>query len=672
MKAVALFCFLSMVTLVFGQEQRTKYWIYFTSKENISLSKNPSPGEIIRVTGISERAIQRRGKVSTPVITEIDLPVSESYLVQLKANGIVIENTSRWFNAATAYLTETQWLQVQRLPFVRSVEPVAIRKRSELQRVDIHLERSQGTVADPDSTLYGESLTHMKLINAVAVHKIGIKGRGVLVGMLDTGFRWKLHEAMEKMKVIAEYDFIQKDGNTANEGTDSFNQDSHGTSTMSLVGAYKEGALVSPAHNAEFILGKTEFVPTETNIEEDNYVAGIEWMESMGADIVSSSLGYFDFDAGQKSYVYADLDGKTAITTKAAAIAARKGVVLCTAMGNEGAGQVPPSLISPADADSIISVGAVNSSNVLASFSSNGPTADARIKPDVTAHGVGTYCATTSSSAGYSGFSQGTSLATPLAAGVAAMVLSAHPELNPVQVRDALRQTASNAATPNNDIGWGTINAYNAVLYHGMVISTDPEISLTPENNYSVGMYVVSHSAVKMDSVLLFYTVDDGTTYTPLKMSISQVVDPATNSGKYIAVIPAAVSTPEFYVRAVDASNISRTSPFNAPNGRFNAQTGIAEVPKKHSALESFVLHQNYPNPFNPATTIVYDLAVTGKVTLKVFDVLGREVRTLVNAVQSPSSYSVSFSGEGLSSGMYFYQLRYQHIIETKRMMLVK
>ncbi|MFA6456392.1 MAG: S8 family serine peptidase, partial [Bacteroidota bacterium] len=671
MKAVTLFCFFSMVALVFGQEQRSKYWIYFTAKEVSSLSKNASSEDIFRITGISERALHRRTKVSVTIVTDEDLPVSTIYLLKLKSQGITIENTSRWFNAATAYLTAKQLLQVQLLPFVRSVEPVAVMKSREVQRVEPSMEKSQGAVTDPDSLLYGKSITHMKLINAIAVHKIGIKGRGVLVGMLDTGFRWKLHEAMQKMNVIAEYDFIQKDATTANEGTDSFNQDSHGTSTMSLVGAYKEGSLVSPAYNAEFILGKTEYVPTETNIEEDNYVAGIEWMESMGADIVSSSLGYFDFDPGQKSYVYADLNGRTAVTSKAAIIAARKGVVLCTAMGNEGAGSVPPSLISPADADSIISVGAVNSFNTLAGFSSNGPTSDGRIKPDVMAHGVGTYCATTSSSAGYSGLSNGTSLATPLVAGVAAMVLSAHPELTPVQVRDALRQTASNASAPNNDIGWGTINAYEAVLYPGMVISSDPEISITPENNYSVSVFVVSKSAVKMDSVQLFYTVNNGASYVPITMSLSQVVDPATNSGKYTAVIPASVATPEFYVRAVDATNIARKSPYNAPNGRYNAQTGIAGAPKQHPVPASFVLHQNYPNPFNPATTIPYDLTGTGQVTLKVYDLLGREVRTLVNAVQSPSTYSVPFSGEGISSGMYFYRLQYQNVIQTKRMMLV-
>ena len=141
---------------------------------------------------------------------------------------------------------------------------------------------------------YGGSATQMGLINAVAVHNIGISGRGVLVGMLDNGFRWKNHEALSRLKIVSEYDFIQKDSNTANQNNaeDAVNQDSHGTSTMSLVGGFKDSLLVSPAFNADFILGKTEDNSSEKNIEEDNWVAAIEWMELQGVDVVSSSLGY--------------------------------------------------------------------------------------------------------------------------------------------------------------------------------------------------------------------------------------------------------------------------------------------------------------------------------------------------------------------------------------------
>lgn len=664
---VGIFLF-GIMSLLSAQETQQKYWIYFSAKEPVTFSKSASPAEIAATTGISQRALQRRAKMSAPIIQTEDLPIQQSFLSQLKEQGITIHNTSRWFNAATAYLSDAQRDQVERLPFVSSVVPVKTFQRKELPRSESSLLPLSKQAANKYS--YGFSETQMNLMNAIAVHNIGITGRGVLVGMLDTGFRWKVHEAMQNMKVIAEYDFIQKDSSTANGAGDSGSQDSHGTSCMSLVGGYKDGKLVSSAFNAEFMLGKTEYVPSETNVEEDNWVAAIEWMEANGVDVISSSLGYKEFDAGQKSYVYADMNGKTATTSKAAVIAARKGVVVCNAMGNEGSTGNPPSITTPADADSIISVGAVTSAGTVASFSSNGPTSDGRTKPDVSAQGVSVYATLPSGS--YSGSFGGTSAATPLTAGVAAMILSARPELTPIQVRDALRSTASKSTSPNNTIGWGIVNAYQAVLHHGMVIGTDPEISLTQSNDYSVGIFVVSKSAVYKDSVKLYYTLNNGSTYVPAAMTLSEVTDQATNSGKYTAVIPQSGTVPKFYIRAIDAANTPRTSPYAAPTVLYTAASGPTVVGPCEPVPSAFALHQNFPNPFNPSTVITYDVPTTAFVSLKVFDLLGREVRTLVNGIQSPQTHAVRFDASGLAAGIYLYRLQLNNSVETRRMMLVK
>ncbi|MFZ4621926.1 MAG: S8 family serine peptidase [Bacteroidota bacterium] len=665
--------FLTLAAAVFAtaQDAPKKYWIYFTSKENTALAKSSSPADAARAIGLSDRAILRRAKVSKQIITQEDLPISSSFISTLEQTGVTVQNQSRWFNAVTAFLTASQIAAIEQFPFVRSIEPVGTFTRTELPQTENHFSKSDAVTADPDSQLYGKSITHMRTINAIAVHKIGIKGRGVLVGMLDTGFRWKTHEAMQNMNVIAEYDFVQKDNNTANEGTDASNQDSHGTGTMSLVGAYKEGQLVSPAYNASFILGKTEYVPTETHVEEDNWAAAIEWMESSGVDVVSSSLGYNTFDSGV-NYLWADMNGRTAIVSKAAVLAARRGVVVVNAMGNEGAGFNPPSITAPADADSIISVGAVTSAGFLAGFSSNGPTSDGRMKPDVVAHGVGTYWATTGGKSSYSGGSQGTSLATPLVAGAAAMILSAHPELTPIQVRDALRNTAANAAKPNNDIGWGNINAYQAVLYNGMVMSTDPEITFTKDSNYLVGMFVVSKSVIKKDSVRLYYTLNNGSTFIPVPMTLGEIVDTATNSGRYFATVPYSGITPRLYVRAVDTGNIPRTNPYKAPTELYDAKTGTTGVPKTNPVPSEFTLLQNYPNPFNPSTLISFDIPRTSITSLKVYDVLGKEVATLVNGETSFGRHTVQFNGAGLASGVYFYRLQSRDFVQTKRMLLIK
>ncbi|MBI2427274.1 MAG: S8 family peptidase [Ignavibacteriales bacterium] len=655
---------------LFPQERGQKYWVYFTDKEMSAFSK--SSAAAARSIGITDRAMQRRAKVHQEILTNEDLPVSQSYLDRLKSVGISIENRSRWFNAATAYLTSEQVKLLASFSFIKGIEPVRIFKRKELPKIESSLLK----ITEPhlgQKYSYGPSFAQMDMIKAVDVHNIGVSGRGVLVGMLDTGFRWKEHEAMLNMKVIGEYDFIQKDTSTANNGSDDPSQDSHGTSTMSLVGGFKEGQLVSPAFNAFFILGKTEYVPTETNVEEDNWVAAIEWMEANGVDVVNSSLGYSEFDAGQQDYTYNDMNGKTATTTKAATIAARKGVVVVNAMGNEAA-SAWHFLTSPADADSIISVGAVNGAGNYAGFSSVGPTSDNRTKPDVVAHGVGTYCAVPPGKVAlYTGSSQGTSLATPLVAGVAAQVLSARPELTPVQVRDALRNSANNAASPNNTIGWGIINAYKAVLYNGMIISTDPEIALTIDSNYSIGMFVVSPNSVYKDSVKLFYSTNNGASFNSISMALGEIVDTATNSGKYSAVIPGVTSSTEvkFYAGAKDIS-AARTSPYNAPANLFSTKqttTGVGTTPPFPT---TFALKQNYPNPFNPATMITYDLPVSDVVSLKVYDILGKEVATLVNGFQQRRTYSVPFDGSHLASGVYFYRLQTTFFSQTKGMMLVK
>ena len=671
-------CFLFCWASLMQAEQIQKYWIYFRDKGgNISsvLSKTATQQHAAAI-GLSDRALTRRAKTmpAAEVITMEDLPVAPSYLQKLNNAGITIQNTSRWFNAATAYLTDAQRARATALSCVAAVEPVRTFVRRDLPASRPALEKLAEPQADALHS-YGNSLTQVTQIHVPDVHNVRITGRGVLVGMLDSGFRWRVNEATKNMAVIKEYDFIQKDTITANEDgktpADASNQDSHGTLTMSVVGGYKEGSLVSPAFAAQFILAKTEYVPTETRVEEDNWVAGIEWEESYGVDVVSSSLGYNEFDGNVGNYTYADMNGRTATTSKAAVLAARRGVVVVSAMGNEGSSSWKY-LTAPADADSIISVGAVSSTGVLASFSSVGPTSDGRTKPDVVAQGISTYGATVQPT-GYIS-TQGTSLSTPLAAGAAALVLSAHPELTPLQVRDALRNTASNASTPDNNIGWGIINTYEAMLYHGMVLSTDPEIVTRSDSQSAVSVFVISKSIIAKDSVKLYYCTNaDSLPYVSVPMTLTAAVDSVTNSGKYMGVLPAAIVVPKthFYISALDATNKRRTAPYNAPANSFifNAATDIVHKPVPPDV---FALNQNYPNPFNPSTTISYTLPASVHVRLEVYNLLGQHVTTLVNEEQFAGKQSVIFNAATYASGMYIYRLTAGSVSATKAMMLLK
>lgn len=443
-----------------------RYWIHFRDRDNTTQLLRSSTA---RQLEISDRALLRRAKVlpGSRVVDELDLPPDQSYLEHIRRTGATIRSTSRWFNAVSAELTAEQLNIVRSMPFVAAIEPVGVSVR---KHPDASPPVPWASLRQQENTIaldYGPSFTQLDNINVVDVHKQGINGSGVIIGMIDDGFNnHKTHPGLKNSNILAEYDFIQRDSSTSRALGEYGGQGNHGAATLSVVGGFENGKLIGVAYGASFILAKTEIDSTEIRVEEDLYVEALEWMERLGADIVSTSLGYVDW------YTYADLDGKTATTSKAARIAARKGVLLVTAMGNEGwyrdaRTQTTGTIVAPADADSIIAVGATSSDGIIASFSSTGPTADGRVKPEVVAQGVNVYVA--GGESGY-GFSNGTSFSTPLSAGVAALVLSANPTLTPMEIRARMMTTArqiddgtSKSQTyPNNFYGKGMLDAFKA------------------------------------------------------------------------------------------------------------------------------------------------------------------------------------------------------------------
>ena len=386
-----------------------------------------------------------------------DLPVDHTYVNEILRYQAKLRQKSRWLNAASFEIPVSRLDQISKLDFVRSIGPVLGGKRKPIspQPLSQKPQKSQSKI-DLD---YGASYAQLQQLNVPAVHNLGYKGQGVLICMMDTGYL-KDHQAFQlaysEGRILAEWDFINNDGDTQNEPGDPSSQHNHGTYTWSALGGAADGNLYGPAYGAYFILAKTEDISMEQPIEEDNWMAGMEWADSIGADVISSSLCYIDW------YTYEDLDGNTAVTTIAADIAAERGIVVCNAMGNSGPGS--GTLLAPADADSIIACGAVDASGYLASFSSRGPTFDGRTKPEVCARGVSTRCANPYSLNGYTTAS-GTSLSTPLIGGCAALILSAHPEWTPMQVREAMMMTASRADIPDNNYGWGIPDLLAAIQY---------------------------------------------------------------------------------------------------------------------------------------------------------------------------------------------------------------
>jgi subtilisin family serine protease len=664
---------LLLCTTAFYSQQ--KYFIYFKDKgisPNQTLNKSSALFQEAEKQ-LTERAIERRKSVmgNENYITVEDLPVKSEYLETLKSNGIKIHHVLKWFNAASAYLSNEEIKKITNYEFVDRIEPVrgftSAKPIDESKSIELPGNLNKTTGLD-----YGFALTQNSLSEIPAVHDLGVDGKGVIIGILDTGFRWKTVPSLQTKNVIAEYDFIFKDENTANEAADNSTQDRHGTRVFSIMAGYDPGKLIGPAYASSFLLAKTEDIRVEVNSEEDNYAAALEWMESKGVDITSSSLGYRVFDKEQTSYTYQEMNGITTIVAKAANLAFDRGVSTFTAAGNEGMTLIS----SPGDAFNIITVGAVSSTNSVASFSSRGPASDGRIKPEIVAQGVSVYHAI-EGTINY-GSGNGTSYATPIAAGVAGLLKSAFPHLNNRQIRNIFLESGDNKTVPNNERGWGLISAKRAINY--------PNLKLN-NNTFILNKAFLYDSGVKSNSVSLNYASNSGS-FTTLPMIfdgkfIFSCNLPNLNSGLHV----------EFYFTYESSTGEIKRDPF-LENYKLNFGDVIITLSDINEISEiplDFHLYQNYPNPFNPETTISYAIPSGLKnqndfspnlssrndnvhVTLKVYDVLGKEVATLVDEKKQPGMYNSQFSilNPQLSTGVYFYRLTAGSFSQTKKMVLVK
>lgn len=429
------------------------YWVFFRDKE-VAGPQNFNPDNY-GFPHLTPRAIYRRElRGRLPIYNYLDLDVSQRYIDSVLATGVHLRQVSRWFNAISVEATPQQIEQLSERPEIKVIKRVHKASRRLIKLIS--RDSIDVQVGQVDTGRYGYSYEQLAQIGAITAHDSGYTGAGIWVLMLDTGCRLD-HEVFQPERVIATYDFIQHDSTISDQAGDAPGQMNHGTATASVLAGYKENQLLGVAYGCSLLLAKTEILDQEIQVEEDNYVAALEWGEALGADVASSSLGYLDW------YTYEDMDGATAITTRAVDLAVALGMVCVTAAGNEGNSSWHY-IIAPADADSVISCGAVDWLGELASFSSRGPTYDGRIKPEVVARGVNTYAAMGTDDYSY-GFFSGTSLSTPLVGGAAALLLQAHPTWGPMEVREALMMTADRADSPDNDYGFGLINVWAAMHY---------------------------------------------------------------------------------------------------------------------------------------------------------------------------------------------------------------
>ena len=461
------------------QGEELLIWVFFTDKGNQIQSYFNNPTSVV-----SEKSLKRRAKVLSEgnLINVRDLPVYQNYIQQTEAQGLHLKQKTKWFNGVSGWATKSELVQIADLPFVKQLDIVYRFRKDNEESLNENPEEQNQNLEKPvgtNSLNYGQSFTQLNQITVPQVHDLGYTGAGVTICLMDNGFdRWTTHQVFSSMNVIATWDFVDGDADVEN-GNVGIGW--HGISTLSLIGGFYEGQLIGPAFGADFILTRTEDNDSETPIEEDNWIAAMEWADTIGVDLTSTSLGYLVFDDSVGfNYTWQDMDGNTCRITNGADYAVSIGIFVANSAGNNGYNASHNTLNAPADGDSVIAVGSVTSSGSRSTFSSVGPTVDGRIKPDLMAMGSYDYVACRTSNSCYT-HGDGTSFSCPLLAGAAALLLEADPNLTPMQLSAILKNTASQSNNPDNQYGWGIIDTYAALQ---SLLTNMNENNKVPEDFY--------------------------------------------------------------------------------------------------------------------------------------------------------------------------------------------
>lgn len=631
------------------------------------------------------RALERRRKVLPPenLLTIADAPLYAPYLDSIRRTGATLGNGLRWRNYTLVTCSTVQLEQIRRFSFVRAVQPCTARLfPQEFSHTAEMLQGKTMSAADAAAqalehislhnsncgTLhYGDSQRQLQSINIPPVHELGVTGKGVLVGVMDVGFRWRAQNSLKGASVLAEYDFIQNDTNAANEqkayAADLPDQDEHGTKVMSIMAGYAPQKLIGAAFGASYLLAKTEDLRYERHIEEDNAAAALEWLEAQGADIVNASLGYSYFDQPDESYPYSELDGKTTILSRAVNDAAARGLFCVTSAGNDGR-RGSQTLNAPADADSAFAVAALRADSAGAAvFSSQGPRADGALKPDIAAQGDTVL--TASPTGNEYQFGRGTSFASPLIAGGAALLLSAFPELKPYELRSLLTSTASKANAPNTILGYGIANVLAAMRRAGTIVA--PEIVSYP----MLGVQRVGISALPRGISLratLYVRFAGEQNYTPLELR------PFLPSTLYLADIPMtrfAERAAELYAEVDDGVQTRRIP----ASGTMMLRPRVSSVPcgilpsslpisKPNDVREGIV-----PSPVSSdagTATLLLTTSEVGNLDYTIYSTYGSPI--LSDTVQVTSGIStIPIRVSTLARGVYFVHVRYNGTVQMFR-----
>ncbi len=644
-----------------GNTQFSRYIIRLKHKGGSTFSlANPS-------AFLSPRALSKRSRHNIPV-DSLDLPVSTTQLNQLTAiPNLTLLNQSKWLNAVTIQTTDPNVINVvNALPFVQSVTGLAARTTAEPGKNKFEAEEQVMIEPSPQRTQgdyfnYGTaSGNEIRLHQGDFLHNIGLRGQGMHIALLDGGFyNYTTLKAFDSInannQVLSTWDFVARNNSVTEDHP-------HGMQCLSTIAANIPGQFIGKAPKASFHLYRTEDVATEYPIEEFNWVCGAERADSAGADLISSSVGYYDFDNPIFNYTYAQMNGNTTMSAIGADIGAKKGLLILNSAGNEG-GNGWKYIITPADADSILCVGAVNTAGVVGSFSSYGPSADGQIKPDLVSVGV---AALVQSSGNNIATANGTSFSCPNMAGLAACLWQGFPEVNNLRIIRVLRESSDRFNNPNDRSGYGIPNmktAFGKLLIEyatGSASRSNCQVTIQ-WNSKDIGAmrYEIEQkgSGETNFSKIGELAAKPGTLLSNQSYQFAHSLATATPGGiqfRIRQIIDTATAT--FTALYIDTLNLNLPPNCNSSGGTNPTGKLIAYLA---------------PNPAaqGPTFLVIENPEALGSIRIDWFDLHGSRVKTM-NVDKQTGKQSFLLPGEGLPYGQYQLRLsRNNEWIHTLRWM---
>nr|WP_315202302.1 S8 family serine peptidase [uncultured Flavobacterium sp.] len=437
----------------FAQEDA---WVYFNVKNNSqSYFDNP-------LLMLSQRAIDRRVKQNIALDSK-DIPIDKSFINQIRSvSGITVMAKSKWLNSLHVRGTQTVINSLKSFAFVEKVD-FANKALNSTARITASAKtKSVSKVLETQVNFaYGNSANQIQMLHGDNLHQQNYTGSGKIIAVIDAGFSGvntaqPFQRLRDNNQILGGYDFVNRNANF-------YTGSSHGTSVLSCMGGYKDNSLVGTAPDASYYLFRTEDDSSENPVEESYWVEASEKADSLGVDVINTSLGYFEFDNTAYNHTYTEMDGKTAYITRSAEIAFSRGMIIVVAAGNEGATS-NPHIGVPADGISMLTVGAVSATKTVVSFSSIGPSFDGRIKPDIMAQGQAVVL---SDASGTIGTANGTSFSSPITAGLVACLWQAFPNKTNKEIKDLIVKSADRFTVPNNQYGYG-VPDFSLALFSGL------------------------------------------------------------------------------------------------------------------------------------------------------------------------------------------------------------